>query len=102
MKDIRGKLGLWCSIGISENKFLSKMASGMKKPLGITELWVHDVPAKLWPLNVRAMYGIGKKTAQLLAKINIRTIGELAAIDPAILSENLERWLLRSIKGPMV
>ena len=89
MKDIRGKLGLWCSIGISENKFLSKMASGMKKPLGITELWVHDVPAKLWPLNVRAMYGIGKKTAQLLAKINIRTIGELAAMDPAILSEKL-------------
>src|SRR5690606_38927231 len=37
MDAIINELGLWCSIGISENKFLSKMASEMKKPLGITE-----------------------------------------------------------------
>lgn len=39
MKEIQYELDLWCSIGISENKFLAKMASEMKKPLGITELW---------------------------------------------------------------
>ncbi|NLW02340.1 MAG: DNA polymerase IV [Clostridiaceae bacterium] len=89
MKDIRDKLGLWCSIGISENKFLAKMAAEMKKPLGITELWIRDVPGKLWPLNVGAMYGIGKKTTQFLEKLNIRTIGELAAMDPVVLSESL-------------
>jgi len=87
--EIRKTLGLWCSIGISENKFLAKMAAEMKKPLGITELWVRDVPEKLWPLNVGAMYGIGKKTTQLLEKLNIRTIGELAAMDPVVLSEKL-------------
>ena len=36
MDEIKNKLGLWCSIGIAENKFLAKMASEMKKPLGIT------------------------------------------------------------------
>lgn len=89
MADIMDNLGLWCSIGISENKFLSKMAADMKKPLGITELWRSDVPEKLWPLNVGAMYGIGRKTAQLLEKMNIITIGDLARADPAALSEKL-------------
>lgn len=89
MADIMDNLGLWCSIGISENKFLSKMAADMKKPLGITELWRSDVPEKLWPLNVGSMYGIGRKTAQLLEEMNIRTIGDLAAADPARLYEKL-------------
>ncbi|SHJ24372.1 DNA polymerase IV [Thermoclostridium caenicola] len=92
MADIRDKLDLMCSIGISENKFLAKMAAEMKKPMGITELWVHDVPEKLWPLDVKAMYGIGNKTAQLLANLNIRTIGELAKVDPAVLSEKLGKF----------
>ena len=59
MDEIKDRLGLWCSIGIAENKFLAKMAAEMKKPLGITELWKHDIPIKLWPLPVKEMYGIG-------------------------------------------
>ncbi len=78
MDEIKNKLGLWCSIGIAENKFLAKMAAEMKKPLGITELWEHDIPAKLWPLPVKEMYGIGGKTAEKLNRMGIRTIGQLA------------------------
>lgn len=78
MEEINTKLGLCCSIGISENKFLSKMASEMKKPLGITELWKEDINSKLWPLPVRAMYGVGKQTAQKLQDMRIETIGNLA------------------------
>lgn len=81
MDDIKDNLGLWCSIGISENKFLSKMASDMKKPLGITELWKSDVQLRLWPLPVRTMYGIGGKTAEKLNSMGIKTIGELAKFD---------------------
>ncbi|QNU66120.1 DNA polymerase IV [Ruminiclostridium herbifermentans] len=81
MNEIKDKLGLWCSIGISENKFLSKMASELKKPLGITELWKNDIQIKLWPLPVKAMYGIGKKTADRLNQLGIQTIGELAKYD---------------------
>ena len=82
LDEIRDQLGLWCSIGIAENKFLSKMASEMKKPLGITALWPQDIPTKLWPLPVKAMYGIGDKTADRLNSMGIRTIGELAGFNP--------------------
>ena len=81
MEEIKGRLGLWCSIGIAENKFLAKMASEMKKPLGITELWENDIPIKFWPLPVKAMYGIGGNTAEKLNRMGIQTIGELAKFD---------------------
>jgi DNA polymerase IV len=81
MNEIKDNLGLWCSIGIAENKFLAKMAAEMKKPLGITELWEKDIPVKLWPLPVREMYGVGAKTAEKLNHMGIKTIGELASSD---------------------
>lgn len=85
MNDIRETLGLWCSIGIAENKFLAKMASELKKPLGITRLRGNDHESRLWPLHVREMYGIGKKTEEQLSEIGIRTIGDLASADEAAL-----------------
>ena len=78
MNEIKDSLGLWCSIGIAENKFLAKMAAEMKKPLGITELWEKDIPIKLWPLPVKEMYGIDAKTAEKLYKMGMHTIGDLA------------------------
>lgn len=81
MDEIRNQLGLPCSIGIAPNKFLSKMAAEMKKPLGITELWEEDVPVKLWPLPVKEMYGVGAKTAGKLNAMGIKTIGDLAKFD---------------------
>ena len=81
MNEIKDRLGLWCSIGIAENKFLAKMAAEMKKPLGITELWEDDIPIKFWPLPVKEMYGIGGKTAEKLNRMGIQTIGELAKLD---------------------
>ncbi|MFS0643938.1 DNA polymerase IV [Siminovitchia sp. 179-K 8D1 HS] len=76
--EIMKQLDLPCSIGIAPNKFLAKMASGMKKPLGITVLRKRDIPGVLWPLPVIEMHGIGEKTAEKLAAINIFTIKDLA------------------------
>ncbi|WP_024831683.1 DNA polymerase IV [Ruminiclostridium josui] len=78
MDAINDELGLWCSIGISQNKLLSKMASEIKKPMGITELWQKDIQTKLWPLKVTDLYGIGRQTGLRLNNLGINTIGDLA------------------------
>lgn len=77
-KQIQSQLDLPCSIGVAPNKFLAKMASDMKKPMGITVLRKRDVPAVLWPLDVEEMHGVGKKTGEKLRTIHIKTIGDLA------------------------
>ncbi|QDP99130.1 DNA polymerase IV [Lysinibacillus fusiformis] len=88
------ELQLPCSIGIAPNKFLAKMASDLKKPMGITILRKRDVPAVLWPMNVIEMHGIGKSTAEKLKKLGIQTIGELAVADEYVLKQNF------GINGP--
>ena len=55
-KRIMNELHLPCSIGVAPNMFLAKMASEMKKPLGITVLRIRDVPSKMWPLPISSMY----------------------------------------------
>ncbi|MDQ0197395.1 DNA polymerase IV [Neobacillus ginsengisoli] len=77
-KRILEQLDLPCSIGIAPNKFLAKMASDMKKPMGITVLRKRDIPIVLWPLNTNEMHGVGKKTAEKLTVMGINTIGDLA------------------------
>ncbi|MFO1443557.1 DNA polymerase IV [Bacillus sp. Bva_UNVM-123] len=77
-KQIMQQLDLPCSIGIAPNKFLAKMASDMKKPLGITILRKRDVSSVLWPLEVEKMHGVGKKTGEKLRGFQIKTIGDLA------------------------
>lgn len=72
------ELDIPCSIGIAPNKFLAKMASDMKKPLGITVLRKRDVEKILWPMPVHEMHGVGMKTAEKLHKLGIETIGDLA------------------------
>lgn len=88
---ILNELGLPCSIGVSENKFLAKMASDMKKPLGLTELLRDDLQNKLWPLPLRQMFGVGDKSAMRLENLHIRTIGELAAADVGMLTRYFGR-----------
>jgi len=82
-------LSLPSSIGIGPNKFLAKTASDMKKPLGITVLRIRDLSKVLWPLHVKDMYGIGKKTAEKLNEMKINTIGELAKADTYELTQRL-------------
>lgn len=78
---ILDELDLPSSLGIGPNKFLAKMASDMKKPLGITVLRRRDIPRVLWPLPVEEMYGIGKRTAEKLQMVDVYTIGDLAKKD---------------------
>ena len=68
---IKNSLGLGCSIGVAPNKFLAKMASDMKKPMGFTVLRKRDVEKLLWPLDIGDMFGVGKKTAPRLKELGI-------------------------------
>ncbi|MCH5171627.1 MAG: DNA polymerase IV [Erysipelotrichales bacterium] len=71
------KTKLKCSIGIAPTKFLAKMASDMKKPMGITIIRRKDIPNMIYPLPIESMFGIGKKTAPRLRNIGIVKIGDL-------------------------
>lgn len=86
------ELRLPVSIGVAPNKFLAKMASDMRKPMGITVLRRQEIAKKLWPLSIEAMFGIGKKSVPLLQREGILTIGDVA--DPVN-----ERAIMR-ILGP--
>jgi DNA polymerase-4 len=77
---VREETGLTCSIGIAPNKRLAKIASDMNKPDGLTMIQEGDLEAKIWPLAVRKVPGIGPKTEQRLAELGVHTIGELAAV----------------------
>ncbi len=75
---VREATGLSCSIGITPNKLLSKIASELDKPAGITVLREADLAARVWPLPVAKVNGIGPKANARLAALGIHTIGELA------------------------
>ena len=69
--------GLKCSIGVAPTKFLAKMGSDYKKPMGITIIRRKDIAKIIYPLNIADMFGVGKKTAPRLKSIGIKTIGDL-------------------------
>lgn len=72
------QIGLKCSIGVGPTKFLAKMASDMKKPMGITVIRRKDIKKMLYPLPIDNFFGIGKKTAAFLRSKGINTIGDFA------------------------
>ncbi|GAA5161541.1 DNA polymerase IV [Viridibacterium curvum] len=94
---VRHATGLTCSIGITPNKLLSKICSELDKPDGITLLSREEIPARIWPLAVRKINGIGPKASERLAAMGIATIGQLAAAAPEALQAQFGRnyalWL---------
>ena len=77
--------GLSCSIGVTPNKLLSKIASELDKPAGVTILRESDIVTRIWPLSVRKVNGIGPKANARLETLGIHTIGDLAKTEPALL-----------------
>ena len=76
--DIHSRLGFTVNVGIGSNKLLAKMASDFEKPDKVHTLWLDEVPLKMWPLGVRDLLWVGKKTEERLVSSGIKTIGELA------------------------
>ena len=76
--EIRSKLGFTVNVGIGSNKLLAKMASDFEKPDKVHTLWEEEVREKMWPLGVRDLLWVGKRTEERLLAYGIRTIGDLA------------------------
>ena len=100
---VREATGLNCSIGITPNKLLSKIASELDKPDGLTLLDHADIPARIWPLAARKVNGIGPKAAAKLSALGIETIGDVAAAEPAFLIEHFGKsfgaWMHAAAHG---
>lgn len=86
---IRKEIGITCSVGISTNKHLAKVASALDKPDGLTTLWPDELVEKLHPLDVSRLYGLGPVTAQGFYLRGIRTIGELVNTEDSDLEQLL-------------
>ncbi|MDL2302241.1 DNA polymerase IV, partial [Lachnospiraceae bacterium OttesenSCG-928-D06] len=84
------KLGFTVNIGISDRKVLAKMASDFKKPNLVHTLYSHEIKEKLWPIPVSELYMCGRSSTQILHKLGIITIGDLAAADLDILESHLK------------
>ncbi len=77
--------GLTCSIAVAPNKLLAKIGSELDKPDGLTILEADDLASRIWPLPAKRINGVGPKADEKLARLNIRTIGDLARETPAFL-----------------
>jgi DNA polymerase-4 len=78
-QQIREELNLTASAGVAPNKFLAKIASDWRKPNGLFVIQPAEVEEFLTPLPVSRISGVGKVTEEKLAKLGLRTVGELRA-----------------------
>ncbi len=87
---IRDQFGFTVNIGISDKKVLAKMASDFQKPDKVHTLYSWEISEKLWPLPISSLYMCGKSSARILQKLEIRTIGDLAAANKEIICSHLK------------
>ena len=99
---VREREGLACTIGVGPNKSIAKIASDLAKPDGVKVVRPEEVAAFLDPLPVTKISGVGTKTAELLERVGVRTIGELARFPGAELKKILGKnsvWLWGIARG---
>jgi DNA polymerase-4 len=88
-RDIKNELGITISVGVSFNKVFAKLGSDYKKPDAITVIDESNFRQIVYPLPASDLLFVGKKTAEQLRAMGIRTIGDLAAASPYMLRSRL-------------
>ena len=88
--EVRRRFGFTVNVGISSNKLLAKMASDFEKPDKVHTLFPEEVPGKMWPLPVSELYMAGRSSVETLEKLEVRTIGDLAKMDPRLVELHLK------------
>ena len=77
-EDIKRMYGFTVNVGIGNNKLCAKMASDFEKPDKVHTLYMNEIEEKMWPLPVNDLFMIGAKTTEVLNRLNIKTIEDLA------------------------
>lgn len=101
-RDVWNELHLTCSAGVSYNKFLAKIASDFKKPAGLTVITPEEAQTFLWELPIQKFYGVGKKTAEKLERLEIKTGRDLYNLSAKFLIEEFGKMgysLYRRVRG---
>jgi DNA polymerase-4 len=83
---VRGEVGLTVSVGVATTKLVAKVASDLRKPNGLVVVEPGHEAAFLAPLEISRLWGVGAKTAAVLADYGVRTIGDLAALSPDLVT----------------
>ena len=86
---VKRELGVTVSVGVSFNKIFAKMGSDYKKPDAVTCITRENFRELLWGLPVGDLIFVGRSTAKKFWYMQIRTVGDLARSDPALLESNL-------------
>jgi DNA polymerase IV len=94
-EQIRQELNLTASAGVAPNKFLAKLASDWNKPDGLFVIQPEAVDAFLLPLPVGRLPGVGKVNEEKLAKLGIKTVGELRSLELPRLEQEFGRYGVR-------
>lgn len=89
---IREATGLAASVGVAENKLVAKIASDLDKPDGLTILYPADYEARLDPLPVAVIPGIGRETLKRLSASGIATVRDLRLADDKVLRPIFGRY----------
>ena len=82
-KRVENEIGITVSIGLSQNKFLAKIASDLDKPRGFSALATSEAPAYLAPRPVTFIWGVGKAMGAALARAGFHTIADLQHAEEA-------------------
>lgn len=77
-QEVKKRLELPVTIGVSSNKLLAKIACGLAKPDGMKSLWLEDIFDTLWPLPVDVLPGVGPATENKLKRYGFKKVGDLA------------------------
>ncbi len=78
-----------CSVGVASTKFVAKLASTRSKPDGLLVVPQRDVVAFLHPLPVGALWGVGERTEDVLVRLGLRTVGDIAHVPVTTLQRAL-------------
>ena len=85
--------GLTSSVGLGRSKVVAKLGSDSAKPGGLMTVLPESTEAFLGPLPVTALYGVGPKTAAILAEMGVKAVRELSRTDPSLLEKRFGRKL---------